>query len=201
MIVANPQLEEALIAERRRMGVDGKDEVWDGEYVVMPDPNYEHQSLVKRLLRLLCELVEDTGLGEVVLGTNVTDRPDGWRKNFRIPDLSVRLPGNRAENRDTHWLGGLDLVIEIVSPGDRSEQKLGFYASVGTREVLLVERDAWRLRLFRAADGAMGPAGEVSIDDDPIRTETVDLSWSLRAEAGLDRPRIVVDSGDCERLC
>ncbi|MEM1060877.1 MAG: Uma2 family endonuclease [Planctomycetota bacterium] len=200
MIVADPRLEAELIAERRANGLDRHDEVWEGTYVVMPLPNNEHQILAALLTALLVELVFKQGRGIVTGPTNLTDRESDWTENFRAPDLAVFLTDGSAENRDTHWLGGPDLVIEIVSPGDRSEQKLDFYASVGTREVLLVERDPWRLRLFRVSDGAMLAAGEASVDGaDAVQTETVPIAWTLEAATEGERPKLVLTDTDGTR--
>src|SRR5208282_4404695 len=56
-LIADPLVEERLIAERRARGADRKDEVWDGVYVIMPDPNVEHQRLVMRLGVVFSEVV------------------------------------------------------------------------------------------------------------------------------------------------
>ena len=57
-------------------------------------------------------------------GCNVSDRPKRWKKNYRCPDVAVFLPGNPAEDRETHWFGGPDFAVEILSPYDRSREKL-----------------------------------------------------------------------------
>ena len=56
-LIADPGVEQRLIAERRAKGADRKDEVWDGVYIIMPDPNVEHQRLVMRLGVVFCEVV------------------------------------------------------------------------------------------------------------------------------------------------
>jgi hypothetical protein len=45
-LIADPGFAERIIAERRARGRDRKDEVWEGVYVIMPDPNVDHQLLV-----------------------------------------------------------------------------------------------------------------------------------------------------------
>ena len=45
-LIQDPYTERALIADRRRKGIDLHDEVWEGVYYVMPNPNVEHQDLV-----------------------------------------------------------------------------------------------------------------------------------------------------------
>src|SRR5262249_19157191 len=65
----------------------------------------------------------------------------------------------------THYCGGPDLAIEIVSPEDRSRDKLDFYAEVGTREVLIVDRNPWQLELYRRADDEMKFVGRTKPGD------------------------------------
>ena len=45
MLVQDVDLSRQLIAERRRLGHDRFDEVWEGVYVMNPLPNNEHQEL------------------------------------------------------------------------------------------------------------------------------------------------------------
>ena len=198
-LVQDPYTERALIAERRRKGIDLHDEVWEGVYVVMPNPNDEHQSLVARIIRPCLEVIEDPGKGVVRPGVNVSDRIDDWEHNYRIPDLAVFLHGGTAECHNTFWFGGPDFGIEIVSPDDRSRKKLGFYEKVGTRELLLIDRDPWRLELYGltqtelALVGAVTPGGPHS-----LRSEVLGLTWRL--VAGEPRPQIEITHDDGRRL-
>jgi Uma2 family endonuclease len=101
----------------------------------------------------------------------------------------VYLPGNPAEDRDTHWFGGPDFAVEVVSAYDHSREKLPFYATVGVRELLLVYRKPWRLELYRLGDGALGLAGTSDLSSPALLTSTV-LPLSFRLTAGSPRPRI-----------
>ena len=44
--------------------------------------------------------------------------------------------------------------MEIVSKGDRTLEKLDFYAAVDTKELLVIDRDPWQLSLYRRRDDA-----------------------------------------------
>ena len=46
---------QRMIRRRRRLGIDHKDGVWDGVYVIMPDPTNDHQELVGDLAAILRE--------------------------------------------------------------------------------------------------------------------------------------------------
>jgi Uma2 family endonuclease len=187
LILPSPDLKE-LIRDRRKRGADRLDEVWDGTYVMAPPPNNEHATVVTRLCGALLALVGDPG-AQVIQGCGVTDRREGWKRSYRVPDVSVFLPGNAAEDCGTHWYGGPDLAIEVVSPKDRSRKKLGFYAKVGVRELLLVDRDPWRLELYRLDGAELKPAGVAEPGSDARLLSGV-TGLELRLLPGESRPRI-----------
>lgn len=142
-MISDPSLSSRLIAERRERGLDHRDEVWEGVYFMAPAPNNEHQELVFELGVVLRDMVVSSGLGKVLPGANVAGYAADWTQDYRCPDLAVFLDTTGASNLGTHWVGGPDLVVEVVSPFDRSREKLGFYERVGAKEVLLIERRRW----------------------------------------------------------
>ena len=101
----------------------------------------------------------------------------------------------RAKNCDTHWFGGADFTVEIVGPRDRSREKFDFYAKVGARELLLIDREPWSLELYRLANGTLSPAGRsVLWSSEMISSQVVPLSFKLIP--GVDRPGIEVTHRD-----
>ena len=50
-------------------------------------------------------------------------------------------------DRGTHWQGAADFLVEIISPGERTHDKIPFYGSIGVVELLIVNRDPWTLKL------------------------------------------------------
>jgi Uma2 family endonuclease len=185
---------KAFIRQRRADGHDRKDEVWDGVYVIMPEPTNAHQHLVTRLT-VIFDQVAPVG-STVLAGANVSDRRSGWKKNYRAPDVVVVLPKTRAIDCNTHWMGGPDFLVEVRSPGDRTEAKIPFYATVGVRELLIVHRDTRRLRLLRH-DGT----DLVAVEPGDFRGKKWLLSEVLplafrRTTAGGRRPRTEVRRTD-----
>jgi Uma2 family endonuclease len=177
-VVEDRDLERQLRRYRKRTGADRYDEVWDGVYVMAAMPNNDHQRLVNKLAFALETVIGQNDRGAVFPGVNISDRPTHWKRNYRCPDVAVFLNGNPAENRGTHWFGGPDLAIEIISPGDRNEAKLPFYAKVGTREVLIVRRDPWQLELFRLSGKALTSVGVSTAESQQqLRTESVPFTW------------------------
>ena len=106
-------------------------------------------------------VIWESRLGKVMAGVNVSDREHGWKKNYRCPDVVVFLNHTKAVDCDTFWFGGPDFAVEIASPGDRSREKLEFYAKVGTRELLLVDRKPWSLELYRLDGEKLCPRRKV----------------------------------------
>lgn len=184
-LIADAELKADIIAQRQAAGADRWDEVWEWVYVLMPLPNDEHQGLVAQLTTVLTLGVEWQHLGLVRPGVNVSDRIADWKDNYRCPDVVVYLNGRAAENHDTFWFGGPDFAVEVVSPNDRSREKLAFYASVGTRELLIIDRDPWSLGLFRLKDGALESVGRSTVEASTLlRSEIVPPSFRLVATDG-----------------
>ena len=140
-LIVSPDAAKRIIRRRRRLGLDRKDEVWDGVYVMAPDPNTHHQLLVGRLTYALTAALGDRQDIQVLPGGNVSDQEFNWTKSYRCPDVLVVLPGCSAEDRGSHLFGGPDFAVEIVSPGDRSRHSpLGFWLAVELARVLSVLR-------------------------------------------------------------
>lgn len=198
-IINDPDFLKSVLRRRRGLGLDRYDEVWNGVHVMNAMPNNEHQLLVLRLSFVLETLIGDPGLGKVLPGANVSDRQSGWKKNYRCPDVLVFLAGNPATDCGDFWHGGPDLAVEILSPNDRSRQKLPFYAAIGTREVLLIDRHPWRLEHYRLK------AQELRLDSqhEPgnsshISLQTAPLDLSLLP--GTPRPQLVMTHRDDARV-
>ncbi|MFO0805371.1 MAG: Uma2 family endonuclease [Gemmataceae bacterium] len=196
ILLTDPEREEELRAERSSSDGDKWNEVWDGVLVMPTMPNDEHQEIQANLLVPLIL----ANIGKVRGGVNVTDRHPDWKENFRGSDVVVYLPDNPAINYGTHWLGGPDFLVEIVSPGDMAWDKLEFYAEVKTREVLIVDRDPWRLELYRLEDGVLEPAGSSDLSKPDILASRV-LPFTFQLVDGGTRPHIrIVHTGTGQGL-
>jgi Uma2 family endonuclease len=186
-----PQDARRVIARRRALGHDHHDEVWNGVYVMSPIPNDEHQDLVGGLVSIFQVVIGWLGLGKVRPGVNISDRRKSWKRNFRVPDVTVFLQGCKAICRGAFWFGGPDFAAEIISKGDRSRKKLDFYAKVGTCELLLVDRYPWALELYSLQEGKLELAGRSTLQE-PQLLESKVLPLVFRLVAGEERPKIEV---------
>lgn len=119
-----------LIERRKKLGLDHFDEIWDGVYHVAPMARFGHGRLDQQLAVLLEPAARRTGL--VVSGPfNLGDADD-----FRVPDRGVHRgdPDPR-----TVYLASAALVVEIVSPGDETYDKVPFYAAHRVEELWIVD--------------------------------------------------------------
>ncbi len=190
-MILDKDLEFQLIARRAAHGLDKHDEVWDGDYLFMPLPNDVHQDIVNRFSQLMLVLFGWNSPDYVAPGVNISDRPQNWRENYRCPDFVVYLQGNPAVNHETFWHGGPDFLVEVVSEDDRSRDKLPFYASVSTREVLIIDRDPWTIELYQLQNGSLVLIGESTIATPTILPSGV-LPVSFQLIPGSHRPGIKV---------
>lgn len=191
LLIHDELLSRQLIDRRRDGGLDRYDEVWDGVYVMPPIANNEHQSLITEVAAILRAAIDWKQQGCTLAGANVSDQLDDWTQNYRVPDVLVFLNGSTAENRSTHWLGGPDFAIEVTSKGDRTLDKLDFYAKVNTRELLVIDRKPWQLSLYR-----LSPTGRLELvkrvnqtEMGSIVSEVVPIELSLDFDAGCLRVR------------
>jgi Uma2 family endonuclease len=197
-VVMDRDVAEQLRRERAALGLDRWDEVWDGTYMMAPLPNPEHQQIALRLGAILEETLGWNDDTIVLVGTNVSDRGKGWLHNYRCPDVAVYLPETRARQYPTHFCGGPDFAVEIVSVDDQTRDKIPFYANVGTRELLIVERNPWRLELLRLRGKKLVSIG-VSLGKRASVLPSRVLPLSFRLLAGKRRPAIeVVRSSDAK---
>ena len=200
MLVTDPRLEERLKAEREASGADRYDEVWEGVYMMTPIPNTEHQYLVGRLTALLVEVIGGPELGIVCPGVNLSRADiEDWTQDYRVPDVAVLLHGSRGKDCDTHWRGGVDFLIEVTSPGDRTREKIPFYSRIGVVELLLLDRESWTLELHRREKDQLQKVGQSTVDAGQVLSSAaVPLTFQL--VPGDPRPQINVthlDSGRC----
>ncbi|MHB1861182.1 MAG: Uma2 family endonuclease, partial [Solirubrobacteraceae bacterium] len=119
---------EELLERRRRHGADTHDEMWDGVLHMTPAPLRRHARLQAEVAEMLGPLGRAAGL-EVVAEFNL-----GASSDFRVPDAALLAPGP-----DELYVQTAALVVEIISPGDETMDKLPFYAAHDVDELLIVD--------------------------------------------------------------
>jgi Uma2 family endonuclease len=190
-LVLDPYVSDRLLRERRERGIDVYDEVWQGVYIMAPPPNDEHQDIEISLVEPLVEVVKKSGLGVVRMRINLASDPNDWKNDYRISDIVVFLNGSEAVCHDTYWSGPPDFLVEIISPYDKTREKLSFFSKLGTRELLLVDREPWQLELYRLQDGHLTLTATCIPGDDKF-IECRVLPLQFRLLKGEPRPTIEV---------
>lgn len=125
-----PPAVHALIDERRLLGVDRFDEVWDGVYIVNRPPSFRHSTVAGLVVDLLRPYAEARGLvvrREVGIGRH---------DDHRIPDVVVARIADLDDNE--HYLLTAAIVVEVISPGEGVDKRQ-FYRSRRVAEVVHVD--------------------------------------------------------------
>ncbi|HEY1816646.1 MAG TPA: Uma2 family endonuclease [Kofleriaceae bacterium] len=137
-------VDQEWLADRRQRGIDRWDEVWDGVLHVPPEPTSDHQRIEERLGRGLAPLAERRAGFELLRQLSILD-PRDHNKNYRTPDILV-VESRHVIRRGTE--GPVELAIEILSPEDKSRDKLPFYAARGVKELWLVEPETREVEVY-----------------------------------------------------
>jgi Uma2 family endonuclease len=179
MLEAPPEV-EAMLAERRRLGLDVFDEMWDGVLHMPPPPGGPHQRLNTKLNAMVYAVAERRGLVPH-METGLFRSDD----DYRVPDQLFSRPEHLSER----GAEGADLVVGIRSPEDETYDKIDFYARMGVREMLVVHPKDRRVELFRAVGGRLmpvqpGPDGALESDVLGITLRTVDGKLEITWDGG-----------------
>lgn len=142
------------LEQRKRLGLDRRDEMWEGVLHMNPAPLSEHQRVLVKLVAFLDPLLTQQKRGQLLLEVNVFDE-QSVGQNYRIPDLSFLSAGREALlTRDGVRGGGPDVVIEIRSPDDETYDKFPFFIKLGIPEVVVIDRDSKIPEVYRLAGSA-----------------------------------------------
>ena len=152
MVLGDPPPPASLVAQRKSLGLDRHDEVWQGEYRMVPAASFEHSMAGVALVSLLAPIASARGFClslEFNLGTS---------DDYRVPDLGVHRGAPTGV-----WLPTAAVVVEVRSPGDDSLAKFAFYFDRGVEEILLADLAERSVRWFRRYEGAFvgGDASEL----------------------------------------
>ena len=141
------EVPEDFLEERRRLGHDKRDELWEGVLHMVPPASYLHASVSDELVAALTVIARRRGWiarsGQAGLFQPATDT------SYRVPDAMVARPEHVSER----GLEGAVLVVEVLSPNDESRDKFPFFARLGVDEVWLVEPRTREVEVHTLRDG------------------------------------------------
>lgn len=167
VLLGEPPLEVAEWLQRRRaLGQDGHDEVWQGEYHVAPMAHSRHGDVEDQLSALLSPRARRAGLWPVG-AVNI-----GVRDNFRVPDRAFLRTRDHAV-----YLPTAAVVVEVVSPGDESYLKFGFYLDRSVEEVLIVDPQCRTVEWYGRRGGEYTRTGRsalLAVDEQTLHGE---IDW------------------------
>jgi Uma2 family endonuclease len=159
-----------LLERRRKLGLDKLDEVWEGVYHMNPGPHGRHANMQQQLAELLAAPARAAGLHPRVGNLNL-----GETDNYRVPDGALF-----RDDANELYYATAALVIEIVSPGDESWDKLGFYAAHRVDELLIVDPRERAVHWL-----GLGPGGEYR----PVECSSVIELTAAELDRRLDWPK------------
>ncbi|MGH9001313.1 MAG: Uma2 family endonuclease, partial [Acidimicrobiia bacterium] len=175
-------LPDGLLEDRRRKGLDGRDEMWEGVLHMVPPAREAHQWVASGTFGAFRPLAIQRGL-RPYFETGVFRTEDDYRVSDLVFARSDQMSGRGVE-------GGPPLVVELLSPGDETHAKLDWYAGIGVDEVLVIDPETRRPELFVRRGDQM-----VLVGAEPVRVETLGVELTV-----VDGPRlrIVWDDGAAE---
>lgn len=137
-----------LLERRTRLGLDRKDEVWEGVLHVVPGPSHTHADIAHQLAVIIDAPARAAGLQPTIAEFNLGES----EADFRVPDGGLHRPGAASM-----WHPTAALVLEILSPGDETWEKLPFYAAHDVDEVLILDPEKRAVHWLALADRAYRP--------------------------------------------
>ncbi len=112
----------------------------NGEGIIYMPPLYQHQEIIRFLSGLLGPFIQFFDLGTLILAPfEVKLWPDG---PSREPDLIFVAKANLSNLTDKRFDGGPDLLVEIISPGSVTEdrvRKFTEYEQAGAQEYWVID--------------------------------------------------------------
>lgn len=155
---AAPPSRTVTADELSRMSIPGKSvELVRGEIIVREPPATWHGGISNHVAYLLTRFVREHGLGAVFgqdTGFQIFADPD----TVRAPDVAfVRAERLSDIERQGYSRLAPDLVVEVLSPGDRPGEilaKMGDWLEAGVRLVWVLDPKARQARVHRP-DGSL----------------------------------------------
>ena len=163
---------ESWLTRRRALGQDRHDEMWKGDYHVVPGPSAEHAVVDSRLARLLWPRAERAGL-HMTTAFNLGESDD-----YRVPDGGL----HRAQPSGI-FVPTAAMVVEVVSPADETFAKLRFYAQHAVGEVLVADPALRTVRIWQLRPGlASGSREPEPSYGETGRSDLLTISGSMLAD-------------------
>ncbi|MEB3213072.1 MAG: Uma2 family endonuclease [Leptolyngbyaceae bacterium] len=131
---------------------DRRYEIIDGELIVTRAPSWSHQEVAGRIFAKLDEWSQTTELGRAAFNPGIifTDEDNVIPDVVWASDARLNLLLDDAE----HLTGAPELVVEVLSPGEKNMQrdcqlKLKLYSQQGVQEYWIVNKELRQVQVYR----------------------------------------------------
>lgn len=131
-------------------------ELIDGELLVSEAPGIPHQRPLGRLFNRLTNYLVENPIGELIFGPGIVF--DDY--NGVIPDMVFVNAGREHIITDRGLIDAPDLVVDVVSPGERNSErdrhlKRQLYSSRGVREYWVVDPQLKTIEVYRLRENVL----------------------------------------------
>ena len=137
---AQPQFQITTLEQYEALPEDVRAEVFDGQIYYMASPSQIHQTLLTELLVSIRNYLRKKGrecqVFPAPFDVKLSDRP----LTVVQPDIMIVCDKNKLDGKRCN--GAPDFIIEIVSPGNPSDdyiRKAFYYKNAGVREYWIVD--------------------------------------------------------------
>jgi Uma2 family endonuclease len=135
--------------------VEGKEEVVDGEILIMPPNKWSHQEIVAELHAILLAQFDRKAVRVAASVFGIVIRKDPF--TLRSPDLAVFIRKNIVE-MDGYIYSPPELVVEVLSPRNSRKdmvRKTEDYQNIGVPELWLLSPEARTVEVLQLQDGLL----------------------------------------------
>lgn len=140
MPALHPQLHITSLEQYETLPEDVRAEVFDGQIYYMTSPSQIHQSILLELSTLLNSYIKNRKGGCKVFPAPFDVKLSDQPLTIVQPDIMIVCDKNKLDENRCN--GAPDFIIEIVSPGNPSDdyiRKAYYYKNYGVREYWIVD--------------------------------------------------------------
>lgn len=115
-------------------------ELIDNQLFMSPSPVFDHQNILLDIAIRLREFLTSGNIGQVIVAP--FDVKLDQTKNVVQPDIAVVLKSNPNQIKDGRYSGAPDLIVEILSPGNKDHDlitKKDLYEKFGVTEYWVID--------------------------------------------------------------
>jgi Uma2 family endonuclease len=137
-------------------------ELLEGELIMAPSPNTEHQEIARELFRPLEEYIRRHNLGKIYFAPLDVVLGEPGEEQVVQPDILFVRKARRHIIREDEIRGAPDLVVEILSPATAEKDRVfkrRLYAKYGVPEYWIVDPEEETIEVLTLGERGYERAG------------------------------------------